>query len=67
MMPRGFHLRMCDFVCSIVVLRCGVVGIVVLVYDLLQSMFVASDSVVTILDVWVLCSYYWVRDVFRIL
>jgi hypothetical protein len=39
----------------------GWVGDGVLVYDFPLSMFVASGRVVSILCVWVLCPYAWVR------
>ena len=39
----------------------------VLVYDLPLSMFVASGQVVSIMCVWVLCPYSYVRDVFKVL
>ena len=45
----------------------GWVGAGGLVYDLLQSMSVASSREVTIMCVWVICPYSWVRDVFRVL
>ncbi len=45
----------------------GMVGVGVFVYDLLHSMFVASDRVVLILCFWVLCTYSRVRDVFSVL
>ena len=67
MKSRGFHLRLCYLDCSIVVLELGRVGVGVLVYDLLQSMVVASDSVVTILVVCVVCPYYWFRAACRVL
>jgi len=67
MKSRGFHLLLCVLVCSIVVLGCRRVGVGVFVYDLLQSMFVASNREVTILFVLVLCPYYWERDVLRLL
>ena len=51
MKSRGLHLRFCVLVCSIVVLESGRVGGGVLVYDVLQSMVVASNSVVSILVV----------------
>ena len=38
-----------------------------LVKDVLQSIVVAYNSVVTILVVWVLCPYFWVRVVFKVL
>ena len=43
------------------------VGVGVLVYALPLSMFVASSRVVSIMCVWVLCPYSWVRVVFRVL
>ena len=67
MKAHGFHLRLCVLVCRIVGLGCGRVGVGVLVKALLQSMFAASNRVVTILVVWVLCPYSWVRDLFRLL
>ena len=45
----------------------GWLGAGVLVYDLQLSMFVAFSWVVSIMCVWVLCPYSWVRDVFRAL
>ena len=48
MKSRGFHLRLCGVVWSIVVLGRGWVGAGVLVYDLQLSMFVASCRVVSI-------------------
>ena len=57
MKSRGFHLRIRDLICSIIVLGLGTVGVGVLVYDLLQSLVVASDSVVTIVVVCVVCPY----------
>jgi hypothetical protein len=42
-------------------------GVGVLVYDLMQSMFVASSREVTTVCLWVLYPYSWVRDVFRML
>ena len=67
MKSRGFYLRLCCVVWSIVVFGRGWVGTEVLVYDLPLSMFVASSRVVSILCVWVLCPYSWVRDVFSVL
>ncbi len=65
---RGFHLRLRGLVWSIVVFGRRWVGAGVLLYDLLQSMFVVSGLLVTIMCVyWVLCPYSWVRDVFRML
>ena len=52
---------------SIVVIGRGWVGAGVLVYDLLLSMFVASSRVVSIMFVWVMCPYSWVRVVFQVL
>ena len=66
-MSRGFHLRSCVLVWIIVVFGRGWVGAGVLVYGLLQSMFVASSREVTIMCFWVLCPYSWVRDGFRVL
>ncbi len=43
------------------------VGAGVLVYDLLLSMDVASGRLVSIVYVWVLSLYAWVRDVLRVL
>jgi len=43
------------------------VGAGVLVYDLPRSMFVASGRVVSILCVWVMCPYCWVKVVFKVL
>ncbi len=51
MKSRGFHLRLCCVVWSIVVLGRGWVGVGVLVYDLQLSMFAASSRVVSILCV----------------
>ncbi len=45
----------------------GWVGAGVLVYDFPLSMLVASSRVVSILCVWVLCPYVWVKVVFRVL
>jgi len=45
---RGFHLRLCVLVFSIVVVLCGRTGVGVFVQDLLLSMFYASSSVVSI-------------------
>ena len=45
---RGFHLRLCVLVFSIVVVLCGRTGVGVFVQDLLLSMFCASSSVVSI-------------------
>ena len=45
----------------------GLVGAGVLVYDLPLSMVVASVRVVSILCVWVLCPYCWVKVVFMVL
>ena len=67
MKSRGFHLRLCGVVWSIVVLGRGWVGDGVLVYDLQLSLLVASSRVVSILCVWVMCPYSWVRDVFSVL
>ena len=67
MKSRGFHLRLCCVVWSIVVLGRGWVGAGVLVYDLRLSMFVASRRVMLILYVWVMCPYSWVRDMFSVL
>jgi hypothetical protein len=44
----------------------GWVGARVLVYDCVLSMVVASGRVVSILCVWVLCPYSWVKVVLRI-
>ena len=49
MESHGIHLRLCYLVGSIVVIGLGRVGVGVFVYDLLQSMVVVSDSVVTIM------------------
>ena len=43
------------------------VGAGVLVYDFLLSMLVASYRVVSIMYVWVLSPYAWVRAVFMVL
>jgi hypothetical protein len=43
------------------------VGVGVLVYDFLLSMVVASGRVVSIMNVWVLSPYAWVRVVLRVL
>ncbi len=43
------------------------VGAGMLVYDFLLSMLVASGRVVSIMYVWVLSPYVWVRVVFRVL
>ena len=43
------------------------VGAGVLVYYFPLSMFVASGRMVSILYVWVLCPYAWVRVMFRVL
>ncbi len=43
------------------------VGAGVSVYDLLLSMLVASGRVVSIMYVWVLRLYVWVRVAFRVL
>ncbi len=43
------------------------VGAGVLVYDFLLSMFVASGRVVSILCVWVMCPYAWVKVMFMVL
>ncbi len=43
------------------------VGAGMLVYDFLLSMLVASGRVVSIMYVWVLSLYVWVRVVFRVL
>ena len=53
----GFHLRLCCLVWSIVVFGGGWVGVGVFVWDLLQSMFVASSRVLSIMCVWVMCPY----------
>ena len=45
----------------------GWVGVGELMCDSLQSMFVTSIRVVTIMCVWVMCPYSWVRDIFRVL
>ncbi len=45
----------------------GWVGAGVLVYDFPLSMFMPSGRVVSILCVWVLCPYAWVKVVFRLL
>ena len=45
----------------------GWVGVGVLVYDFLLSMLVESGLVVSIMYVWVLSPYFWVRVVFRVL
>ncbi len=45
----------------------GRVGAGVLVYEFPLSMFAASDRVVSISCVWVLCPYAWVKVVFRVL
>ena len=44
----------------------GWVGVGVLVYDLPLSVFFASCRVVSIMCVWVLCPYSWVRVVFKV-
>ena len=46
--------------------RCWV-GAGVLVFDLPPSVFVASGRVVSILCVWVMCPYCWVKVVFKVL
>ena len=43
------------------------VGVGVLVHDFQLSMFVASGQVVSILCVWVMCPYAWVKDMFGVL
>ncbi len=43
------------------------VGVGLLVYDLPLSMFVACGRVVSIMCVWVLFPYSWVRVMFRVL
>ncbi len=43
------------------------VGARILVYGFLLSMFVASGRVVSIMYVWVLSPYAWVRVVLRVL
>ena len=43
------------------------VGAGVLVYDFLLAMVVASGRVVSIMYVWVLSPYAWVRVVLRVL
>ena len=43
------------------------IGAGVLVYDFLLSMFVASDLLVSIMYVWALGPYAWVKAVFRVL
>ncbi len=43
------------------------IGAGVLVYDLLLSMLVASSRLVSIMYVWVLSPYAWIRAVFRVL
>jgi hypothetical protein len=63
----GFHLRLCNLVCSIVVVLCGSPGVGVLVYDLPLSLFCAFDSVVTIVVVCALCPYSRVSVVVRVL
>ena len=45
----------------------GCVGDGVLMYDLPLSIFVASSRVVSIMCVWVMCPYSWVRVVFKVL
>ena len=45
----------------------GCVGAGVLVYDFLLSIVVASGRVVSIMYVWVLRPYAWVRVVLRVL
>ncbi len=44
----------------------GWFGAGVLVYDLPLSMFFASSRVASIMCVWVLCPYSWVRVVFKV-
>ena len=63
----GFHFRVCGVVWSIVVFGRDWVGAGVLVYDFLLSMVVASGRVVSIMYVWVLSPYAWVRVVLRVL
>ncbi len=67
MKSRGFDLRLCCVVWSIVVFGRGWVGVEVLVYDLPLSMVVASGRVVSILCVWVFFPYCWVKVVFKVL
>ncbi len=43
------------------------IGAGVLVYDFLPSMRAASDRLVSIVYVWALGPYAWVRAVFRVL
>ena len=43
----------------------GWIGAEVLVYNLPLSMLFASCRVVSIMCVWALCSYSWVRVVFK--
>ena len=43
------------------------IGAGVLEYDFPLSMFMASSRVVSILCVWVLCPYAWVKVMFRVL
>ncbi len=50
-----------------VVFRCDWVGDGMLVYDLLLSMLVASGLFVSIMYVWFLSPYFWVRVVVRVL
>jgi len=58
------HKSSCAFVRS-----CGMYAVMAMigVYDLPLSMFVASSRLVSIMCVWVLYPYYWVRVVFRVL
>ena len=44
----------------------GWVGAGMSVHDLPLSMFAASTRVVSIMCVWVLCPYSWVRVVFKV-
>ena len=64
---RGFHIRLCCVVWRIIVFRRDWVGAGVLVYDFPLSMLIAFGRVVSILCVWVLCSYAWFKIVFRVL
>ena len=45
----------------------GRIGVGVLMYDLPLSMFVASGRAVSIMCVWDLCPYSWVRVMFKVL
>jgi hypothetical protein len=67
MKSRGFHLRLRCAVSRIAVFGRDWVGVGVMVYNFPLSMLVASGRVVSILCVWVLGPYAWVRVLVRVL